>query len=115
MAEEYGIIGKITERTCTYKGCSESVFGREPITLYTITQDDGSAHRGGFIGHHAFPDLGDLVEIYLEKDNIIAQLKKEKSRKIREDGFVEVTNQETRWEGIKRYKIIGKKTPETTY
>lgn len=112
MGEEYEVKGRIIQKRKDYVGCSESVFRLEPITLYTIEQEDGSMHRGGFMGHYKYPELGDLIEMHLEKDKVITQLTTGGTRIRREDGFVETPYHETKWEAIKRYRILERKSPK---
>lgn len=101
--KEYKISGKITNKEYTH---AAGLGWSKPVTAYSITKLDGTVYRAGFIGHRVSPRLGDIVEMYLEKDNIIMKEIKDDIHKKREDGFIEIINQEVQWEAIKRYKII---------
>jgi len=94
------VVGKVTERDFVYRGIVS-----QPVTLYSVTQEDETLYRGAMIGHQSSPDLGDNVEMYLKKGDFLVR-KPEQIQRPKSDGSVEVIDQTTVWEAIKSYRVL---------
>jgi hypothetical protein len=54
------VVGEVTGVTYANRG----IF-REPVTLYTVTDDEGVIYRCGLLGHHSEIGRGDRVAMRL--------------------------------------------------
>ncbi len=94
------VCGEVTDKEYSHEG----IF-KKPVTLYTITQKDGSVFRGALIGHNPSLDLGDRVEMHLEKYSTIAG--REEYRPIRKEGkYMVMVPQPILWKKIREYTIL---------